>query len=364
MTEPVTVEVLVDPPYPVIIGTGLLGELERTLAGRHKVAILHQPVLGADRGGHPQPPWRTRVSTRTASRSQTPRRARTCRSSASSGKCWAASAIGRKDAIVSLGGGAATDVAGFAAATWLRGIDIVHVPDHTARHGRRRGRRQDGDQHRRGQEPCRSVPSAGRRARRHRDAGNVAAQRTRRRHGRNREGGFHRRPRHPRPDRGRPGGRGGPEGRRAARVDPTCGRGQGRGRRGRREGVASCARSSTTATRWPTRSSGGNATNGATVPRCRSAWCSPQSWGGWRAVWTTTPRIGIATVLDGAGASGRTTTPTRCPQLLEYMAGDKKTRAGVLRFVVLDGLGKPGRLEGPDPSLLAAAYSVIGKVTS
>ena len=48
------------------------------------------------------------------------------------------------------------------------------------------------------------------------------------------------------------------------------------------------------------------------------------------------------------------------PQLLEYMAGDKKTRSGVLRFVVLDGLAKPGRLEGPDPSLLAAAYSEIG----
>ena len=45
------------------------------------------------------------------------------------------------------------------------------------------------------------------------------------------------------------------------------------------------------------------------------------------------------------------------------MAGDKKTRAGVLRFVVLDGLGKPGRMEGPDPSLLAAAYSEIGAVT-
>src|SRR6202008_3672290 len=50
------------------------------------------------------------------------------------------------------------------------------------------------------------------------------------------------------------------------------------------------------------------------------------------------------------------------PQLLEYMAGDKKTRAGVLRFIVLEGLGKPGRLEGPDPSLLAAAYSEIGAV--
>ena len=45
------------------------------------------------------------------------------------------------------------------------------------------------------------------------------------------------------------------------------------------------------------------------------------------------------------------------PQLLEYMAGDKKARAGVLRFVVLDGLAKPGRLAGPDPSLLAAAYA-------
>ncbi len=45
------------------------------------------------------------------------------------------------------------------------------------------------------------------------------------------------------------------------------------------------------------------------------------------------------------------------PQLLEYMAGDKKTRAGVLRFVVLDGLAKPGRLAGPDPALLAAAYA-------
>jgi 3-dehydroquinate synthase len=47
------------------------------------------------------------------------------------------------------------------------------------------------------------------------------------------------------------------------------------------------------------------------------------------------------------------------PQLLDIMAGDKKTRAGVLRFVVLDGLAKPGRLEGPDPSLLAAAYAEV-----
>ncbi len=51
--------------------------------------------------------------------------------------------------------------------------------------------------------------------------------------------------------------------------------------------------------------------------------------------------------------------PSALNELLETMNGDKKTRSGVLRFVVLDALAKPGRLEGPDPSLLAAAYSAL-----
>lgn len=34
----------------------------------------------------------------------------------------------RTDAIISVGGGAVTDVAGFVAATWLRGIRVVHIP--------------------------------------------------------------------------------------------------------------------------------------------------------------------------------------------------------------------------------------------
>ncbi|MGB3697763.1 MAG: 3-dehydroquinate synthase [Gordonia sp. (in: high G+C Gram-positive bacteria)] len=46
-------------------------------------------------------------------------------------------------------------------------------------------------------------------------------------------------------------------------------------------------------------------------------------------------------------------------ELLQTMAGDKKNRSGMLRFVILDGLAKPGRLEGPDPTLLAAAYSAV-----
>jgi 3-dehydroquinate synthase len=49
--------------------------------------------------------------------------------------------------------------------------------------------------------------------------------------------------------------------------------------------------------------------------------------------------------------------PDALPELVETMGTDKKARAGLLRFVVLDGLGVPGRLEGPDPGLLATAYA-------
>ncbi|MFC5994195.1 3-dehydroquinate synthase [Pseudonocardia hispaniensis] len=47
------------------------------------------------------------------------------------------------------------------------------------------------------------------------------------------------------------------------------------------------------------------------------------------------------------------------PELVATMAGDKKARSGLLRFVVLDGLAKPGRLEGPDTALLERAYAAI-----
>jgi 3-dehydroquinate synthase len=46
-------------------------------------------------------------------------------------------------------------------------------------------------------------------------------------------------------------------------------------------------------------------------------------------------------------------------ELVETMRGDKKARSGTLRFVVLDGLAEPGRLEAPDPELLATAYAAV-----
>ncbi|MGO1320049.1 MAG: 3-dehydroquinate synthase [Galactobacter sp.] len=45
--------------------------------------------------------------------------------------CWGImgqSDFTRTDAVVSVGGGAVTDVAGFVAATWLRGVRVVHLP--------------------------------------------------------------------------------------------------------------------------------------------------------------------------------------------------------------------------------------------
>ena len=49
----------------------------------------------------------------------------------------------------------------------------------------------------------------------------------------------------------------------------------------------------------------------------------------------------------------------RWPGLYEAMRRDKKTRGDLLRFVVLDASGRPTRLEGPDPSLLQAAYTEV-----
>ncbi|MFB8216678.1 3-dehydroquinate synthase [Streptomyces anulatus] len=47
------------------------------------------------------------------------------------------------------------------------------------------------------------------------------------------------------------------------------------------------------------------------------------------------------------------------PKLLENMKVDKKSRGDLLRFIVLDGIGKPTILEGPDPAVLLAAYGEV-----
>jgi 3-dehydroquinate synthase len=49
------------------------------------------------------------------------------------------------------------------------------------------------------------------------------------------------------------------------------------------------------------------------------------------------------------------------PALRAAMSVDKKARGSMLRFVVLDGLAKPGRLEGPPEDLLERAFQEISR---
>lgn len=48
-------------------------------------------------------------------------------------------------------------------------------------------------------------------------------------------------------------------------------------------------------------------------------------------------------------------------ELTSTMYSDKKNRTGALRFVVLDGFGHPVRLENPTPEQLAAAYAEVSE---
>ncbi|MET0304262.1 MAG: 3-dehydroquinate synthase, partial [Microbacteriaceae bacterium] len=48
------------------------------------------------------------------------------------------------------------------------------------------------------------------------------------------------------------------------------------------------------------------------------------------------------------------------PQLKASMQRDKKSRGGMLRFIVLDDIARPTVLQAPDESLLFAAYQEVG----
>lgn len=75
-------------------------------------------------------------------------------------------------------------------------------------------------------------------------------------------------------------------------------------------------------------------------------------------------RLDDATVDLHRRALGCVGLPTTYPagrwdRLLAAMRIDKKARGDLLRFVVLDALARPAILEGPDPALLAAAYAEV-----
>lgn len=126
MTTMVTVEGA--RPYDVVIGRDLDEQVLDAIPRRaDTVAILHAPFFGEaarDLASAIQEGDRRAVLIELPD-------AEAAKSAATAAECWQAlgeSGFTRSDCIVSLGGGATTDLAGFIAATWLRGVDIVHVP--------------------------------------------------------------------------------------------------------------------------------------------------------------------------------------------------------------------------------------------
>ncbi|MDO5494147.1 MAG: 3-dehydroquinate synthase [bacterium] len=111
-------------PYEVRVGWGVSRELAQTLEGRHKIAIIH-PQSQREAATHIAA---TLTSDKTLIEIPEGEAAKTVRVLESVWGELAAHGFTRDDAIVGLGGSAVMEVAGFVAATWMRGIDQVSVP--------------------------------------------------------------------------------------------------------------------------------------------------------------------------------------------------------------------------------------------
>ena len=95
--------------------------------------------------------------------------------------CWAAlgtAGFTRSDVVVGVGGGATTDLAGFVAATWLRGVRVIQVPTTLLGMVDAAVGGKTGINTGRGQEPRRRLPPAVRSALRPRRPGHPAGRRS------------------------------------------------------------------------------------------------------------------------------------------------------------------------------------------
>jgi 3-dehydroquinate synthase len=128
-TDSVTIEVASDHPYPVHIGRGARDRLPDVVAGlgAARAVLVHQPGLAA---AAEEARGRLEAVGVEAHRVEIPD-AEDGKALGVAGFCWEVCGrvgLTRRDVVVSLGGGAATDLAGFVAATWMRGVRVVHVP--------------------------------------------------------------------------------------------------------------------------------------------------------------------------------------------------------------------------------------------
>lgn len=116
-----------DDPYRVVVGVGALSELAALVpADVRRVAVVHQAAVA-----HVVDDLETALSERVdVLRIEVPdgEGAKTAPVVVAAWDSLAARGFTRSDLVVGVGGGAVTDVAGFIAATWLRGVRVIQVP--------------------------------------------------------------------------------------------------------------------------------------------------------------------------------------------------------------------------------------------
>ncbi|HEY9376484.1 MAG TPA: 3-dehydroquinate synthase [Jiangellaceae bacterium] len=126
--EPTRIQVGGERPYDIIVGHGLLGELPGLLGSAvETVAVIHPRALRTT-GEAVRDDLAAQGYAAHAVEVPDAEEAKTAEVASF---CWSVLGrigLSRSDAIVGVGGGAATDVAGFVAATWLRGVRTVLVP--------------------------------------------------------------------------------------------------------------------------------------------------------------------------------------------------------------------------------------------
>jgi 3-dehydroquinate synthase len=114
-------------PYEVVVGHGVYEELNSLLDGAARAAIIHPPTLRARAEDLRR---QISVGRRDVHLIEVPD-GESAKSTEVLDFCWQVlgrAGFTRSDAVVGLGGGSTTDLAGFVAASWLRGVAFVNLP--------------------------------------------------------------------------------------------------------------------------------------------------------------------------------------------------------------------------------------------
>lgn len=127
MTDATTLHVGGAAPYDVVVGRDLAAHLPRLLGETtQRVALIYAEPLN----GLAQPVFDALVAQYDVLALAVPD-GEQAKSAGVVNECWEAlgeAGFTRSDAVVTFGGGATTDLGGFVAASWLRGVRVVHVP--------------------------------------------------------------------------------------------------------------------------------------------------------------------------------------------------------------------------------------------